>query len=129
MSNRFPMSDSRQPIPSNQTSALTQLVRTLRLVWRLLNDSRVSTLPKLIIPAALVYLLSPIDVLPDFILGLGQLDDLGVILLSIGLFIEFCPDPVVAEHRRAIARGARAGQPPTEDAIDGTYRVVSDDEK
>jgi uncharacterized membrane protein YkvA (DUF1232 family) len=80
----------------------------------------------LIIPAALVYVISPIDVLPDVILGLGQLDDLGIIALALALFIEFCPRAIVEEHRRAIAAQADPPQAKPEEVIDGSYRVVDD---
>ncbi|MCC7390157.1 MAG: DUF1232 domain-containing protein [Phycisphaerales bacterium] len=36
-----------------------------------------------IIAACLLYCLSPIDLIPDPAIGIGQLDDLGAILLSI----------------------------------------------
>ncbi len=120
------MNDQPKPVITDSPNALTQVVRTLRLVWRLLRDARVIALPKLIIPAALIYVVSPLDFLPDFILGLGQLDDLGVILLSITFFIEFCPRGIVDEHRRAIERGEAASE--SNDAIEGTYRVVDDDD-
>ncbi|MBI3740851.1 MAG: DUF1232 domain-containing protein, partial [Chloroflexi bacterium] len=112
---------------STSPGALAQFVQTLRLVWRLLTDARVPALPKLIPLAAAIYIISPIDLLPDFILGLGQLDDLGIFFLSIALFIEFCPKDIVAEHRHAIQSRARAPSN-ANDAIDGTYRVVSDEE-
>jgi len=60
---------------------------------------------KLIPPAVLLYLLSPIDLFPDAVLGLGQLDDIAVLMLGIKLFIELCPSEVVREHLRAL--GAR----------------------
>lgn len=123
------MSEQRKPALTPDTvGVLTQFVRTLRLVWRLLNDSRVSILPKLIIPAAAIYVISPIDLIPDVILGLGQLDDIGVATLAIALFIEFCPHNIVDEHRRAIAAEAGTGSTREEDVIDGTYREVKDDE-
>lgn len=115
-------------VPQN-VGALTQIVRTLRLVWRLLIDPRVSILPKLIIPAAALYVISPIDLIPDVILGLGQLDDIGVVILAITMFIEFCPRDIVEEHRRAIAATAGLGTDPDENVIDGTYREVKDDEQ
>ncbi|MBI5029151.1 MAG: DUF1232 domain-containing protein [Chloroflexi bacterium] len=123
------MSEQRKPVvPPDSTGVLTQFVRTLRLVWRLLNDSRVSTLPKLIVPAAAVYVLSPIDLVPDVILGLGQLDDVGIVALAVALFVELCPRNVVEEHRRAIAAEAGLGSNRDENVIDGSYREVKDDE-
>ncbi len=109
------------------TSALEQVVRTLRLLWRLVQDPRVGLFPKLIPVAALVYVLSPIDLLPDFILGLGQLDDLGIVMLGIALFIEMCPKEIVAEHRRALGVETSTTRS-NENVVDGSYRVIHDDE-
>lgn len=82
-----------------------ELVRQLRLAWRLFKDPRVPWLLKLIPPAALIYVFSPIDILPDPGLGLGQLDDVAIVLLALKLFIELAPAEVVREHLRAL--GAR----------------------
>jgi uncharacterized membrane protein YkvA (DUF1232 family) len=122
------MNEQHKPVvaPTN-VNALTQLVRTLRLVWRLLNDARVSKFPKLIIPAAILYVLSPIDLVPDLALGLGQLDDVGILALALALFIEVCPRAIVEEHRRALAADD-APPDPEENVIEGSYRHVSDDE-
>jgi uncharacterized membrane protein YkvA (DUF1232 family) len=123
------MSEQSKPVVAKDNAgALTQLVRTLRLVWRLLKDSRVPVWPKLIIPAAILYVLSPIDIIPDFILGLGQLDDLGIVALALAMFIEFCPSEIVEEHRRAISGGSA---PPAadEEVIEGSYHHVPDDDK
>jgi uncharacterized membrane protein YkvA (DUF1232 family) len=122
------MNEERKPVVvQDKVGTLTQFVRTLQLVWRLLNDARVSLFPKLIVPAAILYVLSPIDLLPDVILGLGQLDDLGIVALAIALFIEFCPRAIVAEHRRAL--DAQNAPPPSdENVIEGSYRRVPDDE-
>ena len=79
-----------------------ELLRQARLAWRLFLDPRVPWPTKLIPPVVLAYLLSPIDILPDLTLGLGQLDDLAVLLLGIKLFIELCPADVVREHLKAL---------------------------
>lgn len=125
------MSQEQKPVISaERVGALTQMLRTLRLVWRLLRDSRVPIFPKLIILAAAIYVISPVDLIPDVILGLGQLDDLGVALFAIAVFIELCPRAIVDEHRRAIA--AEAGEPakpPDGEIIEGSSRVVSDDDR
>jgi uncharacterized membrane protein YkvA (DUF1232 family) len=116
-----------QPMNQNPSpGSLVQVTRTLQLVWRLLLDPRVPILPKLIIPAVIVYVVSPIDLIPDPIPVLGQLDDLGVVFFGIRFFIELCPSDVVMEHRRAIAGEAARGRG---DYVDATYRVVNDDEK
>lgn len=115
-------------VAADRVGALAQFVRTLRLVWRLLNDPRVPFPPKLVIPAAILYILSPIDLAPDFILGLGQLDDLGILLLSIPLFIELCPRAVVEEHRRALAATAQGASPSNGNVVEGTYRVMPEDD-
>ena len=122
------MSEERKPIVArDQVGMLAQFVRTLRLVWRLLYDARVSLFPKLIIPAAILYVLSPLDLIPDFILGLGQLDDIGVVALALALFIELCPRAIVEEHRRAIAT-ERAPTAVDDNVIEGTFRRVPHDE-
>lgn len=123
------MSQERKPVVSaERVGALAQLLRTLQLVWRLLRDSRVPLFPKLILLAGAIYVISPIDLIPDVILGLGQLDDIGVALLSIALFIELCPRALVEEHRAAIAAEAGAPvKPADEEVIDGAFRVMPDD--
>jgi uncharacterized membrane protein YkvA (DUF1232 family) len=123
------MSQERKPVVApDQVGMWAQLARTVRLVWRLLNDARVPFLPKLIIPAAFLYVVSPVDLIPDMILGLGQLDDVGIVMLAVALFIEFCPRGLVDEHRRAIAAMAGLGETPDENVIDGSYREVHDDD-
>jgi len=98
----------RRPLPTAPEESnfviswLQEVVRQLRLAWRLFRDHRVPWGLKLIPPATLLYLLSPVDILPDLALGLGQLDDIAVILLGIKLFIELAPVDVVREHLRAL---------------------------
>src|SRR5919202_6590784 len=103
-------------------SALSELIKNAQLAWRLLSDPRVPLTTKLIPAGALVYVLSPLDLIPDLIPILGQLDDIGVILLALRYFIQFSPADVVEEHRRALE-----GQPPRGgrgEYVDGTYRVL-----
>ena len=118
------MSEERKPVVTSP-GVLKQIIQTLRLAWRVLNDSRISLFPKLIPAAALVYVVSPIDLIPDFILGLGQIDDIGIVVLGIALFIEMCPRAIVDAHRAAL--DAELDAPPKEeDVIDGSYRVMDD---
>jgi uncharacterized membrane protein YkvA (DUF1232 family) len=105
------MSKDRRPVPVSQDDAnallvwLQDVARQARLAWRLFWDQRVPMWTKLIPPAALAYLLFPIDLIPDVALGLGQLDDVAVLLIGVKLFIELAPPDVVREH--LLALGAR----------------------
>ena len=69
----------------------------LRLVWRLLLDRRVSVFTKIIPLLALIYLVSPFDLIGDHIPILGQFDDLIVVGFLLFLFIAASPAEVVAD--------------------------------
>ena len=82
---------------------VTHLPSFVKLFSRLAKDSRVALGPKLLLAGILTYLIFPIDLLPDFLVGLGQVDDLLVLFLGLRLFLRLCPKAVVQEHVRAIA--------------------------
>jgi len=116
------------------TGFLGDLVRQARLVWRLLHDRRISGWVKLVPLAGLVYLLSPVDLIPDIAIpGLGQMDDLAVILLSLKLFVDFCPPAIVRQHLEELVGRQREAdmtdELPSEDYIDIPYRVVEREEQ
>lgn len=70
----------------------------LKLLYRLMRDERVPQYNKILLGAAAAYVLSPIDIVPDFIPLLGQVDDvLAVALVIKGLF-EAAGEEVVQEH-------------------------------
>jgi len=120
------------PVPSDDTNAVLAWIRDaarqVRLAWRLFWDRRVPLWTKLIPPTVLGYLLLPVDLVPDVALGLGQLDDIAVLLIGVKLFIELSPPDIVREHLRAL--GARIeewrvvdeeSEPPT--VIEGEYQI------
>lgn len=84
---------------------ILHLPKFLKLFLRLFKDPRVSLAPKLAPLGVLGYLILPVDLLPDVVLGLGQLDDLLVLLLGLRLFLRSCPPEVVQEHVKTIAAG------------------------
>ena len=78
--------DERQPHLPGPVLLDRGIRDQLRLGWRLLRDERVSAL-KFALPALLaLYLVSPVDVIPDILLGPGQMDDRdrhrGVLLIA-----------------------------------------------
>jgi uncharacterized membrane protein YkvA (DUF1232 family) len=83
---------------------LRRLPSYIRLVWALLRDGRVPWAQKLILAGILGYIVLPIDLVPDVIPVLGQLDDIAVILLGLDLFIRSAPQDIVDEHLARIAQ-------------------------
>ncbi len=109
---------------SKNLSILSEIIKQLRLVWLLFRDNRVPMWIKSILPVSLLYLISPLDFLPDVILGLGQLDDLGVVLLGITLFVKLCPPDVVEYYRNQL----EYGDLDRNKIIDTSYRTVDEEQ-
>lgn len=84
---------------------VTHLPSFLKLFSRLIKDARIPLTSKLILVGILAYVVLPADLVPDFLIGVGQLDDLAVILGGLRLFLRLCPPQVVQEHLRAISAG------------------------
>lgn len=120
------MSDKTKSAKIPDPGVLGEIARTARLVIALMADARVPILPKLIIPLVILYVVSPLDLVPDFILGLGQLDDIAIIFFGIKFFIQLCPPDLVMEHRRKLVGDVGSTGP---DYVDGTFRVVDNDKK
>jgi uncharacterized membrane protein YkvA (DUF1232 family) len=98
------------------------LFNSFRIARRLMWDSRVPYSAKLVPILTILYILSPIDLVPDVALGLGQLDDLAVFLLGTQLFIAVSPKDIVERVRAEIEGRPPAGgwtvtgsQPPDSD--------------
>jgi uncharacterized membrane protein YkvA (DUF1232 family) len=95
----------------------------MRLAGRLLREPRVPTLTKAVPLLAGLYLISPLDVIPDLLPFVGQVDDLGLILAALALFVRLSPGSAVDFHEAAIAARRRYGpMPPAADVIDAEWR-------
>lgn len=100
---------------SEETRALAARVGRLpwrakaRLAWALFSDARVPLWLRAIIPALVLYLALPIDIIPDFIPVIGYLDDLLIVALAAGLIVRLAPRDVVEDHlSRLEATASRA---------------------
>jgi uncharacterized membrane protein YkvA (DUF1232 family) len=99
------------------------IIADTRLAARLVRDRRIPGLLKAVPVAAVLYMLSPLDIVPDFLAGFGQLDDAGVMILALKMFIRICPAPLVAFHRDEIARRRPYSSPtPGDEIIDAEFR-------
>ena len=74
------------------------------------RDPRVPWYAKAIAAAVAAYALSPIDLIPDFIPVLGQIDDLILVPLGIWLVVKLIPAPIMADLRAQAKdmRGSRS---------------------
>jgi len=120
------MSNNQMPrskITQRGSGFFQDLADRFRLVSRLIMDSRVNPLIKILPISTLVYLISPID-----LLSVNPIDDALIIWLGTSLFVELCPPNVVEEHinalRNVITRQWKgSGQPGAqqEEVVDGEY--------
>jgi len=108
MTNQSPTSKSTDP------SRLTDLANRGRLALKLFMDPKVPASAKLIPVLALLYLLSPIDLIPDFPI-IGQIDDVAVLLIALKLFTDMAGPKAASEE--SIADDSQ------DDVISADYRV------
>jgi uncharacterized membrane protein YkvA (DUF1232 family) len=84
-------------------SKLARLLRTanaarlgvyLIALWKLFKHPRTPNGVRLLAVSVLAYAVSPIDLIPDFIPVLGQLDDLILVPLGIAMVVKLTPRPL-----------------------------------
>ena len=75
-----------------------QLPAYIRLLGGLLVDKRVAMFDKLIVAGAVVYIVSPIDLIPDFIPFFGEIDDLFILVLALQHLVNNAGRRVLLDH-------------------------------
>lgn len=98
-STRDPMrSGPRRGAKRTVTHYIGQLPRYVRLLGGLLVDRRVSIWDKLLVAGAIAYIVSPIDLIPDFIPFLGEVDDVYLLILALQRLMANAGRRVLLEH-------------------------------
>lgn len=110
------MADQVEPIPSEELAPrpVTRLERKqakgflknvlylipnfLKLLFRLFKDGRVPAAEKAFLIGAIAYVITPIDLLPDVVPFVGQVDDLYLIALTMLRMLNRTPAEVIREH-------------------------------
>jgi len=77
---------------------IRQLPNYVRLLFGLLSDRRVAGVDKLLVAAAVAYILTPIDFIPDFIPFLGEVDDVFLLVTALQRLISNAGRPVVLQY-------------------------------
>jgi len=89
--------------PRRAIHVVVYLPKFVKLYTRLLRDPRVPFYLKAMVFLAFLYLISPIDLFPDFVLPfLGLVDDLFILIFSLRLLLKKCPRDVLMEHVQRI---------------------------
>lgn len=87
----------------------TKFRKELLLAWAILRDVRTPATAKLATIAAVLYVISPIDLVPDFIPILGWLDDGLVAILLLKWAQRLLPEDLLASLKAALdQRGTKA---------------------
>ena len=79
-------------------SFLMFLPNMVMLLGRLLKDARVPTAEKALFVAAIAYVISPLDFIPDVFPFIGQVDDLYVVALVLLRLVNRSDESVVRQH-------------------------------
>jgi uncharacterized membrane protein YkvA (DUF1232 family) len=79
------------PGPLVRHAPKVRLATRLLALWKLMRHADTPRAPKLVALLVLAYALSPIDLIPDFIPVLGQLDDIVLVPLGIALAVKLTP--------------------------------------
>jgi uncharacterized membrane protein YkvA (DUF1232 family) len=88
--------------------------RVQRLPWRaklslarsMFEDDRVPMLVRVIPVLLILYLSMPLDILPDFIPVVGQIDDVLVVAVGAGLMLRLTPVTVLEQHISSLERSS-----------------------
>lgn len=106
-----------------QGGVLRDFILRLKLIGRLMGDSRVNFFLKILPLASVAYLFWPIDLVPGVVLPvIGVLDDAAVLWIGSTLFVELCPPAIVTEHMRQL----QSNLDDANDVIDAESTDVND---
>jgi len=92
------MSARRDGAKRTLLDTIKQLPHYLRLLGGLLLDRRVALLDKALVAGAIAYIVSPLDLIPDFIPFLGQVDDVFLLMTAIERLVANAGEDVVYDH-------------------------------
>ncbi len=70
----------------------------ISLAGSLISDDRIPIAPRIIALALVLYIASPIDLIPDFIPVIGYFDDILIVIVGAGLLLRSIPPRIIEEH-------------------------------
>tara|TARA_B110000263_G_C15265916_1_gene491100 strand:+ start:14 stop:385 length:372 start_codon:yes stop_codon:yes gene_type:complete len=106
---------------------LPKVIKFVVLVWRLTFDKRVSIFLRMLVPLAIVYVISPVDLLRDRVPIIGRFDDLIVFGLALLFLTKLAPPAIINEHMGVEPKSDRPEDKDPESVVDGTSRLIDDE--
>lgn len=88
----------RAEVKDRMRGFLMFLPNLVMLLGRLLKDARVPAAEKALFVAAIVYVISPLDLIPDIFPFIGQVDDLNVVALTLLRLINRTDEGIVRQY-------------------------------
>ena len=82
---------------------ISEIPNFLRLLYGLVTDNRVNAVDKLVVAGAIAYILLPVDIIPDFVPFLGEVDDVFLLILAL--------QRLIANAGRAVVQAYWPGDP------------------
>ena len=109
------MSEARK-MRKKMREVLMFIPNLLGLLIGLLRDERVSQADKAILAGVIMYVIIPLDIIPDFIPFIGQVDDAYLLAISMLRLLNRADRNVVMDHWK--------GQPDIKELVDSIVRIA-----
>lgn len=77
---------------------IRQLPNFVRLLFGLITDPRVALIDKVLVFGAIAYIVTPIDLIPDFIPFIGEVDDVYLLVIALQRLISNAGRLVLLDH-------------------------------
>jgi uncharacterized membrane protein YkvA (DUF1232 family) len=88
----------RGQMKDRMKNMLMFLPNMVRLLGKLLADSRVPIVDKALFAGAIVYVIMPLDFIPDLLPFIGQVDDTYLVALTLLRLINHSDETIIREH-------------------------------
>lgn len=105
---------------------LPVVMKYARLVWKLTWDKRVHIVLRGLLPLAILYALSPVDLIRDRVPVIGRFDDVIVLGLALLLLLKLSPQHVIDEHMGKPRVSNRPEDKDPSKVVDGTSHLIDD---
>jgi uncharacterized membrane protein YkvA (DUF1232 family) len=90
--------EDRLQVKSRMSNLLMFLPNMVKLLGRLMADRRVPSTDKVLFAGAVLYVIMPLDFIPDFIPFAGQVDDIYFVALTLLRLINRTDASIIREH-------------------------------